>query len=283
MRTRDKKGQFKKDELSKKEIIDLLQKCEREHGKVVQRTYSNYLSRSQILQKFESPAHAKIKAGIHNIGAVRSKHMRKLLNNKIENDDYINEVLTGLMMSDASATKNTEKRNTMIQLEMVNEEFVDYIREILGPLATDVKTYTRTNKTDLSNDEFTIQVYKLRTRRLKGFNKYRNEWYDNGNKIFPIKNIELTPTVLKMWYVGDGDMSTDKRWNTKHYARITSLNEIDRQEDINCLFKDLPFEPNWNDGPRFTFGLEGSKEFWDYIGKKVPGYEYKWPDKEYYK
>jgi len=184
MPTRDKNGQFKKHELSKKEIINLLQTCEEEHGKVVQSTYSNYLSRSQILRKFESPAHAKIEAGIHNIGAVRSKHMRKLLNEKIENDDYINEVFTGLIMSDASATKNTEQRNTMIQLEMVNKEFVEYIRDILGPLATDVKTYTKTNKRFNSDEEYEIEVYKLRTRRLKNFNVYRDKWYNNGKKYF---------------------------------------------------------------------------------------------------
>jgi hypothetical protein len=77
-------------------------------------------------------------------------------------------------------------------------------------------------------------------------------------------------------------MSTDKRWNTKHYARITSLNEIDRKEKINSLFQNLSFEPNWNDGARFTFGLEGSKKFWEYIGDPLPEFEYKWPDKSYY-
>jgi len=276
MPTRDEQSQYKR-----KDIINLLQKCEQEHGKVVQSTYSNYVSRSKIVREFESTAHAKIEAGIQNIGAVRSKHMRKLLNEKIENDKYINDVITGLMMSDASATKNTDTRNTQIQIEMVNKEFLEYIRNILGPLATDVKTYTKTNKTE-NEGEFTIEVYKLRTRRLKSFNKYRDDWYINNEKIFPVKDIELNPTILKMWYVGDGDISTDKRWNIKHYARITSVNEFNRKENINNLFNSLSFEPNWNDGPRFTFGLEGSKEFWKYIGEPTPGYEYKWPDKEYY-
>lgn len=270
-----------KNKPNKKEIINLLQKCEREQGKVVQSNYTNYIPRSQILDEFESVAHAKIEADISNIGAIRSDHMRGLLNKKIENDSYINEVITGLLMSDASATKNTEQRNTQINIEMINGKFLEYIREIFGSLATDVKTYNRTKTKYKSDEEYEAELYKLRTRRLKNFNKYRNKWYDD-EKRYPLDSIELTPTVLKMWYVGDGDMSTDDRWNTKHYARITCLNEMDRQEKINNLFQNLSFQPNWNDGPRFTFGLDGSKEFWDYIGDPVPGFEYKWPDKSYY-
>jgi len=266
-------------ELSKKEIINLLQKCEKEHGKVVERTYTNYLPRSQIMRKFESPAHAKIEAGIHNIGAVRSKHMRKLLNDKIENDDYINEVLTGLMMSDASATKNTEQRNTQIQLEMVNKEFVEYIRDILGPLATDVKTYTK--QTSYNKGE--IEVYKLRTRRLSGFNSYRDDWYTENGKVYPINDIKLTPTVLKMWYVGDGGISTDNRWRTKHYASISCFNEIKRADAVDSLFDNLDFHPKMNKNGRYRFSLEDSKRLWAYIGDEVPGYEYKWPYESYYK
>lgn len=263
---------------NKKEIINLLQKCEKEQGKVVQSNYTNYIPRSQILDEFESVAHAKIEAEISNIGAVRSDHMRGLLNKKIENDSYINEVITGLMMSDASATKNTEQRNTQIQIDMINKEFLEYIREIFGPLATDVKTY---EKKSSFNDDQKI-VYKLRTRRLSGLNKYRNNWYTEDGKRYPVDNINLTPTILKMWYVGDGSLSTDDRWRTKHYAEISCYNEIDREDKLDSLFDNLDFQPNMDINGKYIFSLEGSKKFWSYIGDTVPGYEYKWPDEPYY-
>ena len=93
----------------------------------------------------------------------------------------------------------------------------------------------------------------------------------------------MTPTVLKFWYAGDGDMATDNRWRTKHYARISCKSQKDKKENINALFSNLSFEPNWNDNGRFTFGRYGSIDFWEYIGRDVPGYqESKCPDESYF-
>jgi hypothetical protein len=276
-------GAFVKDEVKKQEIIDVLQRCEQEHGKVVNATYSNYISRSQILRHFESQAHAKMEAGVHNIGAVRSESMRELLNNYFEENQFIQDMTVGLMMGDASATKNTETRNSQIQMEVVNREFAEHVREMYGPLATDVKQYEKVNETEMSEDEFELTVYKIRTRRLECFNEFRDNWYTDEGKRYPIENINMNKTILKYWYASDGDMCTDNRWNTKHYARISCHNEMDRQEEINSLFSDLPFEPNWNDGGRFTFGRYGSIKFWDYLDNKVPGYkESKWPNQSYF-
>lgn len=278
-----KTGTFVKKETSRQEIIDALQQCEKEHGKVVGSTYENYVSRSQILRHFESPAHAKMEAGIHNIGAVRSESMRELLNEYFENNQFIQDMTTGLIMGDASATKNSDSRNSHISMEVVNRKFAEHVREMYGPLATDVKTYEKTNETDVSDGEFDLTVYKVRTRRLEHFNRFRDNWYTDEGKRYPIDDIELNETILKYWYCSDGDMSTDDRWNTKHYARISCYNEMDRKEKINSLFSNVDFEPNWNDGGRFTFGRYGSISFWEYINFEAPGYqESKVPEDSYF-
>lgn len=80
-------------------------------------------------------------------------------------------------------------------------------------------------------------LYKLRTRRLNKLNKYRDNWYTEDGKKYPVDNINLTPTILKMWYVGDGSLSSN-----------------------------LNFQPNMDINGKYRFSLEGSKKFWSYIG-----------------
>jgi hypothetical protein len=153
---------------------------------------------------------------------------------------------------------------------MINREFIEWVDSELGIISTGtVSKYER----DTSFGSST--TYRLNSRRLSQFEQYR-DWYDCGEKVFP--EIELNPLILKVWYCCDGDMSVDERWNKKCYARLTASNEMDRKENINSMFSGLPFSPNWNDGARFTFGREGSKKFWEYIGEPLPGFEYKWPN-----
>lgn len=275
-------GTFVKKETSRQEIIDALQKCEKEHGKVVGSTYENYVSRSQILRHFESPAHAKMEAGIQNIGAVRSENMRELLNKYFGENQFLQDMTIGLMMGDASATKNTEDRNSQVQLEVVNRDFAEHVREMYGPLATDVKTYEKGGD-DTSYNQEHIEVYKLRTRRLECFNRYRDDWYTEEGKRFPFDDIDLDETILKYWYASDGNMDSDYRWRTKHYACIACKTENDRKDLINDMFRDLDFEPNWTRENRFTFNRYGSIKFWKYINFEVPGYqESKVPDDSYF-
>lgn len=151
-------GRFKRKETTREEIVGALKECEEKYGKVVESTYSNYVSRSQILRHFESPAHAKMEAGIHNIGSVRGEGMRGLLNKYFKNNRKIQDMVIGLMMSDASATKFTDKRNAQIQLGVTNREFAERVRDVLGPLSTDVKEYEKTNKYTEFTDGFTTQV-----------------------------------------------------------------------------------------------------------------------------
>ena len=267
---------------SRQHILNAMQKCEEKHGKVVSSVYTEYVARSQILRHFDSVAEAKMEAGISNLGAVRSQAMRNQLNQYFEENNFIQDMTIGMLMGDSSATKNTEQRNTQIQLELRNREFAEHVREIYGPLATDVKTYQK-NSSDISYNTESMPIYKLRTRRLKCFNRFRDDWYMSENKRYPIEKIDMNPVILKYWYACDGDMATDNRWNTKHYARITCNNEDDRREEVNSLFEGVDFTPNWNDGGRFTFGRYGSINFWNYIGRDVPGYqESKCPDTSYF-
>lgn len=184
--------------------------------------------------------------------------------------DRQHEVLTGLLLGDANVSES-DNRKPHFQIMMKSGEFVEWISDELGVFATKISEVEGTGY-----GEGNI-YYQMRTRRADVFSQY-NDWYGDNGKIFP-DDIELTPLILKVWYCCDGDMSVDDRWNTKHYARISSKNEADNKRKVNSYFTDLDFQPNWNDGCRFTFGREGSHEFWQYIGEPLPGFEYKWPDR----
>lgn len=181
------------------------------------------------------------------------------------------QIITGLLLGDGSITKSSG-RKPMLSVEMTNEKFINWLDNELGIISTG-------NILELDRDTSfgETKTYKLNSRRLNKLQEYR-DWYSSGEKVFP--DINLTPLILKVWYCCDGDISVDRRWNKKCYARLTAKNEIDRKKNINKMFESLPFSPNWNDGARFTFGRDGSKRFWSYIGEPLPGFDYKWPDND---
>ena len=179
------------------------------------------------------------------------------------------EIVTGLLLGDASITVS-KGRKPQFSIEVVEEQFIEWVDSELGIFSTgNIIERKFDNKKN---------TYKVSSRRLNQLDEYR-DWYSSGSKRFP-KDLTLNPLILKLWYCTDGGKSVDDRWTKKEYARIASKNECDRKEFILSLFEELPFDANWNDKYRFTFGRKESYEFWEYIGEPLPGYEYKWPDED---
>lgn len=114
-------------------------------------------------------------------------------------------------------------------------------------------------------------VYGTRTRRLPYFQKFE-EWSDGTQKRYP-DTLELTPTVAKYWYAGDGTVN----WMRKYSARIVFAcqNEQDRADFIVELFSDSGFEIKQN-RHMYYMSVDESKRFLDWMGEPIPGYEYKW-------
>jgi len=113
------------------------------------------------------------------------------------------------------------------------------------------------------------------------------EWYESGSKVWPA-DIELTPTVLKHWYCGDGSLRNGKS------PTIVTVNEFGSEEKIASMLsrRGLPV-PNWRKrGQEYTYNGKTSDRtalfaywpasvsdgFWEYIGDPLPGFEYKWPE-----
>lgn len=118
-------------------------------------------------------------------------------------------------------------------------------------------------------------VYVWYTSNNEEFQEFA-EWYSTGEKVFP-EDIDLTPTVLKYWYVCDGSLHQRQSSHRERFT-IGLYNEIDNKEKIKSMFlrKNLPEPSFWTDGEAY-WNVNETEELFEYIGKSLPGFEYKWP------
>jgi hypothetical protein len=168
------------------------------------------------------------------------------------------EIIIGLLMGDGHLEQTN--RSSRICITMVSKNYLQYIKKRLSDYMKKVRPVKQTELTEK-------QAYTLRTVACKEFNKFKN-WYSTGEKVFP-ENIELTPTVLKHWYCGDGT------WN-KERISIKINNEFENQSKLKSYFIDqnLP-EPRFSSNKMY-FKKEDSTEILDYIGDPLPDFKYKW-------
>lgn len=199
------------------------------------------------------------------------------------------EIITGLLMGDGTCilpdkTPYVECGTTTRKyLEFLDEMFPLYGQGVrLQMTAENVASQSR--KTGFLPDakaENCSDVYRWRTKSAETFFEFRN-WYSSGQKIFP-EDIDLTPTVLKHWYCGDGNLNMGRR------LRIYSSNESDNQDKINRYFENaglpLPnrvhtYQSGYSDSDTnmIVWGRQRSKELFEYMGEPLPGFEYKWPE-----
>jgi hypothetical protein len=186
------------------------------------------------------------------------------------------EIVTGLLMGDAWL--NRTGKNSYLQLEMITPEYMRWLDSVFRNLskgvhlrrtAEEVRDNVKENKPYWGNGEIKNynDIYRWQSVKHPELNKF-NSWYKNG-KSWP-KEINITPTILKHWYIGDGTF--DKR---NERMTIRAENESHNIEKVLGYFSNIP-------DPRFTSGQlywtkEDSKEVWEYMGKPLPGFEYKWP------
>jgi hypothetical protein len=205
-------------------------------------------------------------------------------------------VTTGVLMGDGSISRDSD--NPRLVVKMTNKEYLEYLSNIFGILSLDVKLdktaseAARRSKergfSDVACENNYSDLYSLQTRRSVKFKPY-TEWYDGGDKIWP-KDIELSPTVLKHWYVCDG--SLQKR-DSEHGFRMTIAlsNERGNRRKVEQMFEraNIPVPCNWDerkrDSGRWDVNIywrnEQTRELIEYMGTPLPGFEYKWPKEEY--
>jgi len=201
------------------------------------------------------------------------------------------EITTGLLMGDGTINKTS--KNCYLESQMISKNYLEYLDNIFGVLGCSVKHSLTASESAKNNrnsgfrpnakKENYSDVYRWSTRCHPKFNEFR-EWYSSGEKVWP-ENIELTPTVLKHWYVGDGYYSNK---NTNNNINIAASNEFGNENKIENYFKnaDLPKPSNHSiyekeNGRKdyvIEWTVEDSYKLWDYMGEPLPDFEYKWPE-----
>lgn len=174
----------------------------------------------------------------------------------------------------------TSNKNPYIEIRMMEESmpYLKYLDSKLGWLSNGINLRATAGqkakdarKSGIHEDatkEAYSDFYGIKKKSHPQLDKFVS-WYDSGSKQFP-ENIDLTPTVLKHWYVGDG-----------HYdgrVRIGIANEYDNENKIEKMFESagLPTHSTWHTN-EVVWKTEPSKELLEYMGKPLPSFEYKWP------
>ena len=191
--------------------------------------------------------------------------------------DLQNELATGILMGDAWVRKQEHRTNPGLMLTMTNESFVSWIADQFDPIANEVSMTRSAEKSaeyidaepEDCGDQYTVRMTH------EEFDEFY-QWYASGEKVFP--NIDLTPTIAKMWYVCDGGLVWPGDGSNGAAAVITASNESERLRDLANWFADAGVpRPDVVPGNSWLkWKVEERKELLSWLGNAPPGFEYKW-------
>jgi len=239
-------------EYQKKAVLDdLYHKQGMNQTEIAKKLGCNQGSISHYMKKFDIKTRSGAEA---NLGKKISVSKRQ------------HEILTGILMSDGWASYGNPRKTAKIQVDMITEEFITWLKEQMGDVCGDIYQREPNNKKHKTQ-------YRLSTRCLEEFVQYR-EWYSSGEKVWP-EDIKLTPLTLKMLFVGDGTAA--KTHSGSKFIKICLKKERENKEKIEKMFERVGFEVKWH-GYSIRFTVQESRDIWEYMGSPPPGFEYKWPE-----
>jgi len=188
--------------------------------------------------------------------------------------DRQHELITGLLLGDGWVSRE-RNGNPRFVVDMINREFIEWLdtqfeEHTLG--ARLQKTAEDHAETCGHNPQTTNDVWRFKTRTHPKLEQYR-DWYGEEGKRYP-KSLELTPTILKMWYVSDGSFQLPE-YNVTPTLSFGCKKEADNKQFISDLFSAIDVEITWS-GHLFRVALDDAEKTWNYMGSPPPGFEYKW-------
>jgi len=186
-------------------------------------------------------------------------------------------------MGDGSLSR--EPSTARLDVSMTTPEYLEYLDDIFGYLSRGVSvkdTSTERAIRDRQNEfnpnaeaDNYQDIYRWYTSCHPAFDKFR-AWYESGKKVWP-EDIDLTPTVLRHLYSGDGSLHKDNQ------VRISMPNEKGNEKKVERYFEraGLPTPLDWyGEGENHHSALwspTDSEILFDYMGEPVVGFKYKWP------
>jgi len=182
-----------------------------------------------------------------------------------EVSDYQADVLRGILLGDGNV--RLQQKHPSYRCKMTNRRFLVWLDSVMGHLSAGVR-----QEHDGFGNENPMYCWQSWSHPFLG---RFNTWYSSGEKVFP-KDIELTPTVLTMWYIADGHYKTG---GSNRNFSIGCANEMNNKDKIASYFRrvDLPTPSNWNNH-NIVWTKPASRELFKYMDEPPPGFSYKWPE-----
>lgn len=207
---------------------------------------------------------------------------------------YQQEVIVGILMGDGSINAPQGNQNARFRIDMYEKSvpYLEYLSEKVFPVVTtevragetaEERSQRKTNPFGIDSENASDMFY-LSSRRMPCLNKFLS-WYVDGNKTWPCGEIELTPTVLKHYFVGDGNYNTN---GNADYIELSMSNQLENMENVISMFESAGFEPKnvkerSRDGKNaidvvVSFDKQTTQKMFEYMGEPLPSFEYKWPN-----
>jgi len=196
------------------------------------------------------------------------------------------QITTGILMGDASVS--TCNKHARITMQTITPEYLDYLSDSFGIFGLAVQFYKTASEqakraresgfSEGARAENYSDVYQWNTRSIPEFDEYVG-WYESGEKVFP-DNIDLSPTVLKHWYVCDGYLYKDL-----NRLVISISNEVDNTDKIDSMFEraglptpayDVQTRKDGTTKCNARWEAKHTNSLLEYMGDPLPGFEYKW-------
>lgn len=195
-------------------------------------------------------------------------------NNHYKITDYLNNIISGSLLSDGCITKYKRGKNYYWSHSCINEDYIDYINQESG-LQMSKFIIPKKDGIILGKKVKQKESFILKSKISTTFTEYRNKWYINGIKKVPY-DIILNPIVLLHWYIGDGTINSSKG--------VTFCTDCFDFESISILIEkltELDFEPMYLEYKnRIIIPNRRVFEFLNYIGNcPVESFKYKWENK----
>jgi len=184
------------------------------------------------------------------------------------------EILYGLILSDGYLDRR--RRNAFFGIKSIHLEFIQYLRNRFPDTLFPPKWLQRIEK-DGHID------YYLHTIRHPLFTELHSLFYVNSEKTIP--EIELTPTILLYWFLGDGH-----RHKSKNDIFITSGFTYEEYRPVIDWLASEGIEAHWHrksdnkrrkrskgKGYLKIYGKDNIRRFYELIGPPpVKCFAYKW-------
>ena len=178
---------------------------------------------------------------------------------KNDNNSYLMEVLTGVILSDGSLVKKYKNGGTYLQFaqSVIN---TGYFMSVFNIFANQGLCNITTPSVSIAKVKAkSYQYLTFNTKSLKEWNSLYALWYKDGKKIIPENKILeeiLTPISLAHWHMGDGG------WTGKGIHLATNaFSQNDVRRLIEVLNKKFGLNCSWHNTNRIYIPVKSAKEF----------------------